>query len=160
MRANELGVAPINRASIEASQGPFDPIARQARHVILSCLYRLHIDGYLTGNFHAEVDRATRHVRGVGTRNQGLCRCAAGVDASPAKEFSLDNSNGAPCVGKTMSKRGACLSSSDDNCIVALHRVTHRLCDTARYSAASIISTLGSCSSTPSCGSNSPSQGA
>src|SRR5262245_36149143 len=160
MRADELGVPPINRASLEASQRPFDAIARQARHVILSCLYRLHIDGNLTGNFHAEVDRATRHVRGVGTRHQCLCRRAAGVDASPTKEFSLDNGNSVPCVRKTMSKRWTCLSSSDDNCIVALHRMTHRLCDTARYSAASIISTLGSCSSTPSCGSNLPSQGA
>src|SRR5262245_14161322 len=104
LRANEPGMPPINCASLEASQRPFDAIARQARLVILSCLYRLHIDGNLTGNFHAEVGRATCHVRSVGTRNQGLCRRAPGVDASPAKKLALDYSDGLSCVGQTMSK--------------------------------------------------------
>src|SRR5262249_8782403 len=129
MRANESGMFLIHRASLEVSRRSLDALARQTRHLILSCLYRLHIDGNLARDFHAEVGRATGHVRGVGTGNQGLCRRAAGIDTSPAKELALDHGDGLSRVGKTMSERRACLSGSDDNCVVALHWGTHRLCD-------------------------------
>src|SRR5262245_35892842 len=102
MRPRKMGMAFINFAALEIFQPFLDAITRPPGHMILSGLDSLHINSDFTRNFDAEIRCAARHVRGVGTGNQGLCRCAAGVYAGPAKELALDYCNSSSRAGQTI----------------------------------------------------------
>src|SRR5215813_15424116 len=114
-------MALIYRTALEIFQPLLDTVARSAGHMILSSLDRLHIDGDLAWDVHAEIGRTPLHVHGVGARHQGLGRRAAGIDASTAEKLALDDGNASPGVDKALCKRWARLAGSDDDCVIALH---------------------------------------
>ena len=94
--------------------------------MIFSGLHRLHINGNFARDFHTKIGGATGHVRRVGAGHQRFGRRAAGVDASPSKELTLNHRDGVPSRNKAVGEGRACLPSSNDDGIVGLHWVTRR----------------------------------
>src|SRR5262249_11275916 len=58
MRASKSGMAFENRAALEIFQPALDALARVAGYMILSGLYRFHVDSNVARDFHPEIGGA------------------------------------------------------------------------------------------------------
>src|SRR5260370_33621207 len=89
-RRHEARMALVDAAILEASERSLDAAVGETGHVCLARLDALHVDFDLTANVETVVGAATRHVRGIGARDQSLGGRASGVDAGAAEAIALD----------------------------------------------------------------------
>src|SRR6266404_4149257 len=84
-------MALVDAAILLAPEGPLDPAVGETHHVVLPRLDALHIDFDLATGAESVVGTTAREVRGIGARDQSLCRRASCIDAGAAEPIAFDD---------------------------------------------------------------------
>jgi hypothetical protein len=106
VRRDEASVAPVDRAILQPlrpSSTPTRDCSEIASFLALTRAMSARTGPSITTR---KIGGAARHMDRIGTGNQGLCRNAAGIDASAAERIALDDGDGRVRRGAPSGQRG------------------------------------------------------